>query len=598
MTKKKKKYPRTTRELVFNGIGVSAGIAMGPVFFVQELPFRIDDKRFISEDQIQLEIDYFKNAIEKTKEELILTVESTKARFGNEFAAIFESHYLLVDDPEIIQATTGIIEKELLSAQSSYFKVMKQNIDSLTASKNTYLRERVLDVQDVKRRVIANMKKRTDNVEIPVPSVIVAHSLNPSDLISLERAKILGFITEVGSKTSHAAIIARAMGVPSIVGVEDVISYLKDRQSVLVDGKKGELVINPNKSTINSYRKRLKQLDQHEKELAVLKDLDAVTLDGRVIQLSANIEFPLELDAVLEYGAHGVGLYRTEYLLLQSEQMPSEEIQYAEYLNISKKIGKKDPLTIRTFDIGGDKIPVKIMKAIGYRREDNPFLGWRATRIFLHHTSYMKQQIRTILRISGVKKGVRLMFPMIASLEEIRAAKKLVHEVKNELQREKVKFDPNIEIGVMIEIPSAAMIADELAAEVDFFSIGTNDLVQYTMAADRGNPKVSYLNNYFNPAVLRLIRMIIRAGQSRGIKVSMCGEMAANPYATILLVGLGLDEFSTSPIAIPEVKRIVRSIEYREAREISDSVMGLKLAEEVEKEVMRITADRFPDIEG
>jgi phosphotransferase system enzyme I (PtsI) len=403
----------------------------------------------------------------------------------------------------------------------------------------------------------------------------------------LDRRKILGFATDMGGRTSHAAILARALEIPSVLGLGNLTEIVTQDQTIIVDGNRGEVFIEPSPSTLKVFRKLQKEYSAFEQELANISELPCQTLDGKAIELAANLEFPGELDSVIAHGAKGIGLYRTEYLYLARPELPSEEEQYQAYQEVAARI-YPNSVIIRTADLGGDKSP----RSLPIPREENPALGWRAIRICLKEIDMFKAQLRAILRAS-VRGNVKIMFPMITSIEELYQSLELLDSVKVELRIEGIPFNAAIEIGTMIEVPSAAIMSDVIAAKVNFLSLGTNDLIQYTLAVDRSNERISYLYENFPPAVLRLIKQVIDAGHRKGIWVGLCGEMASDPQAILILVGLGLDEFSVSPVALPKIKQIIRSIEYAEAAEIAQRILAMETGSEIQKYIEVIMAEKF-----
>jgi phosphotransferase system enzyme I (PtsI) len=422
---------------------------------------------------------------------------------------------------------------------------------------------------------------------IDTPVILVARSLSPGDVVHMKKESILGFATDLGGRTSHVAILAKSMGIPAVVGLKNFFEQVQDKQSIILDGVKGEMVVCPDENTLVEYEKRRRFILKRTAELSQLRSLPAVTLDGRKIELSANIEFPADTDAALEYGAEGIGLFRTEYLYITREGFPTEEEQHQAYQEVMEKV-HPGSVILRTFDLGGDKFGPHDGSLV----EANPFLGWRAIRASLDLPDLFKIQLRAMLKASA-KKSIKIMFPMISEVEELKKAKAILNEAKEELKRKKIPYDEKIPVGIMVEIPSAALAADSLAKECDFFSIGTNDLIQYTLAVDRGNEKIAHLYQSFHPAVLRLIKETVDAGHRNGIWVGLCGEMAADPLATTLFVGMGMDELSTSAMAIPEIKKIIRSINFEDAKKHADEVLKLSTIDEIKRFLIEEYANRF-----
>jgi phosphotransferase system enzyme I (PtsI) len=484
------------------------------------------------------------------------------------------------------------ITKEKKSADYAFYDVMQKYQNTLDESSIEYFQSRISDLNDVKRRVIRQIQgDRTDYLsKLQGSAIIVARDLTPSDTVMLNRRKVLGFAIDYGGRTSHAAIMARSMEVPAVVGLRRLSKLVREGDRIIIDGNEGRVLVQPDEKTLKKYRRLRIKFYKLERKLSQIRNLRCITLDGKEIELSANLEFPDEVDSVISHGARGVGLYRTDYIYLTKTELPTEEEQLEEYTKIVKKISP-DPVIIRTMDLGGDKNPQSIV----IPPEENPFLGWRAIRISLERQDIFKVQLKAILRASN-EGNVKILFPMISGLEELLECKNILEQAKSELKKQGIPFDRNIEIGLMIEVPSAALLADKLAAEVDFLSIGTNDLVQYLLAVDRGNERVAYLYKHLHPAVLRMIKHIIMAGHEQGVWVGMCGEMASDPLATLILLGLDLDEFSVSPMAVPEIKKIIRSTDHREAVRIANKVLEFEKATDVEKFMTRIVRQKFKDL--
>ncbi|RMD94349.1 MAG: phosphoenolpyruvate--protein phosphotransferase [Calditrichaeota bacterium] len=588
----KKILEKVKCDYLLSGIPASPGIAISKVFLLSGDTVLVE-RRYINESEIDVEIEKFKEAIEKSKNEIRTLQSRAERRVGAKHAKIFDVHKLILEDEVLIEETLRTIRERKIPADYAFYQVMKKYQNTLDDSEAEYFQNRIADLRDVKRRVIRHIQgDRSDYLStLEGSAVIVASDLTPSDTVVLDKRKVEGFATDLGGKTSHAAIMARSLNVPAVVGLRNITSLVNDGDRIIVDGNRGVVLVRPDEKTIKRYRRLQERYYQIKQKLAEIKDLPCITLDGRQIELSANLEFPDEVEAVLSYGARGVGLYRTDYIYLAKKTLPTEEEQLEEYLKIVKKIAP-DPVIIRTMDLGGDKLPQSIL----IPPEDNPFLGWRAIRISLERSDIFHTQLRAILR-SSAHGNVKILFPMISSLEEIIESKKAVEKAKEELARENIPFDENIEIGVMIEVPSAALMADQLAAYVDFLSIGTNDLVQYLLAVDRGNERVAYLYKHLHPAVLRMLKHIIQCGHQAGVWVGMCGEMASDPLATLILLGLELDEFSVNPTAVPEIKKIIRSVEYREAVRIANKALEFKTALEVERFMTKIIRKKFKDLE-
>jgi phosphotransferase system enzyme I (PtsI) len=483
----------------------------------------------------------------------------------------------------IIDEIINRLRKEKLNIEYVFEIVLKKYITAFQKINDEYLKERITDIEDVGKRLLKNLLGETKQIlfNLPPKSVVVAYDLSPSDTATMHRKNVIAFVTDIGGKTSHTAIMAKSLEIPAVVGLEDITEHVKNGDTIIVDGTTGTVHINPRQNVLDQCLKDQKRLIRFDKELQELKFLSAETKDGHCVELSANIELPEEIPAVIAHGAEGIGLYRTEYFYMNRKDLPTEEEHYEAYSKVCDKI-KPNALTIRTLDLGGDKF----LSQLNVPKEMNPFLGWRAIRLSLANPDVFKAQLRAILRASTHGK-IRLMYPMISGVEELDAANKFLEEAKKELRAKHIPFSKDIEIGAMIEVPSAALIADILAEKVDFFSIGTNDLIQYALAVDRVNEKIAYLYEPTHPAVLRLIRNIIDAGHSKGIWVGMCGEMAGEPRFAPLLLGLGLDEFSVPTTSILKIKKIIRSVIYDDTKELADEALRLSTAKEVEELVAK-----------
>ncbi|MFH1645823.1 MAG: phosphoenolpyruvate--protein phosphotransferase, partial [Candidatus Omnitrophota bacterium] len=455
--------------------------------------------------------------------------------------------------------------------------VLKKYVKAFQKIDDEYLRERIADIEDVGKRLMANLlgEKKKGLVDLPAKSIVVAYDLSPSDTATMHRKNVISFVTDIGGKTSHTAIMAKSLEVPAVVGLENVTENVNNGDSIIVDGANGLVYLNPTATVIARYTAEQKELVKFGKELQELQLLPAETLDHHKIELASNIELPEEVPSVVHYGAEGIGLYRTEYFYMNRTGLPTEEEQFQAYKNVAQQL-KPYPVTIRTFDLGGDKF----LSNLNVPKEMNPFLGCRAIRLSLANPQLFKVQLKAILRASAYGK-VRLMYPMISGSDELAMANNILEECKQELKAKRVAFDKNIEVGIMIEVPAAAMIADILAEQVDFFSIGTNDLIQYSLAVDRVNEKIAYLYEPAHPAILRFIRNIISAAHAKGIWVGMCGEMAGEPFFVPLLLGMGLDEFSVPVSALLKIKKIIRSITYDNAKDVAQKALSLSTAKDI-----------------
>ena len=575
----------------FKGIPVSSGVAIGKAFLLSGEDVKFDKKK-IAASEIEAEIDNLHDAIEKTRAELKAARRTTQYRIGKENATIFDMQHLVLDDPLIREETIEAIREKKMAADYAFYTVMQKYQDQLAGAKDEYFQERTADLRDIKRRVIRNIQgHHTDYLhKLNGTAIIIARDLTPSDTIAMDRHKILGFITDFGGKTSHSSIIARSYGVPAAVGMRHLTEHVKNGDRIILDGNEGAVYINPDRKTLQSYQRLQKKIHAINKQLSVLRDLPARTLDGGDVELAANIEFTDEVENVIAYGARGIGLFRTDYLFLARPDLPSEDEQFREYKSVAERV-RPYPVIIRTLDVGGDKNP----ESIQIPPETNPYLGYRAIRISLEHPEIFMPQLRAILRASAFGR-IKLLFPMVSNLTEVREIKTVVQKAKNELRKKKLPFDEKIEIGVMIEVPAAAVIADLIASEVDFLSIGTNDLVQYLMAVDRGNERIAYLYRDLHPAVLRVIHNVVQAAHKKGTWVGICGEMGANPLATLILLGLGIDEISVIPIVLPEIKKIIRSIDHQETVRVAEKVLEMGTPDEVENFMMRYMRRKFKDM--
>ena len=577
------------KELVLDGIAASPGIAIGKAFLLGGDVVRIRE-RTLAEDDISAEISRFQNAVHATSKEIRRLRDEVARDMGDESAKVFDAHQLMLEDELVIDETIRRIKDEKRNADFIFFEVMRRLQSSLSTVNDEYFSARVSDLRDVKRRVIRHIQgDRRDHLsQLRSPAIVVTNDLTPSDTVMIDKEKVLGFATDLGGRTAHAAIMARSLELPSVVGLRQITSNIQSGDKLILDGVQGRVIINPSDTTLKQYLERQKDFDELNKKLAGIKELPARTLDGKDIELAANMEFPTELDSVIAHGAKGVGLYRTEYLYLAKNELPDEQEHYEAYRRVVEGLAP-DAVIIRLLDLGGDKIS----HIINMAPEENPYLGKRAIRILLENPDLLKTQLRAILRASAYGE-VKILLPFVSSLNELHEIKWVLEEIKKQLRLNGMRFAEDIEIGVNIEIPSAAVIADLFAKEVDFLSIGTNDLIQYTLAVDRGNEHIAHLYQSFSPSVLRLIRLTVESGHENGVWVGMCGEMAGDPFATLLLIGLELDELSVSPLVLPEIKEIIRSTTYEEAKEVTEKVFAMTTAEEIEKYLKKIMQDKFP----
>ena len=582
----KKKHSK--RMIKLSGIAAAPGIVIGKAFRLTGDVVKVEERN-ISPEEVAREIKKFHRAIELTNTELAEIQSQAKKRVGIEGEKIFDAHHLLLNDNVINEETIHKIQYEYKNADFAYYQVMQKFQSSLEKVDNEYFHGRLADIKDVKRRLIRNIQGREPHYlnSLTNPAVIMAHDLTPSETVLLDRQKVLAFVTDMGGKTSHAAIMARSLEIPSVVGLKEITILAQSGDTVIVDGNYGIAIINPTATELKKYIKLRDQYHEVTKKLSNIRDLPCRTLDGKDVELSANLDFADEINSIITYGARGIGLFRSENLYLTRSELPTEEEEFQEYYKVAEKVSPY-PVIIRTLDIGGDKNP----RCIQIPQEDNPFLGWRAIRLCLENVDLFKTQLRAILRAS-VMGNVKIMLPMISSLEEIYQAKTIIEQVKAELRVKKIPFDEDIEIGVMIEIPSAAITAEDIAEEVNFLSIGTNDLIQYTLAVDRGNARVAHLYKRLPPSVLRIIKDVVKAGHRKGVWVGMCGEMAADPLATLILLGLDLDELSVSPSMLPEVKRIIRATTFEQAERIAEKALQMKTSDQIETYMRNVLSTRF-----
>lgn len=567
--------------LKITGIAASAGVAIAPAFKLEHPDYTVKQQH--AKDS-SAELQRFEEALAASVQELEAIKERTQQELGAKKAEIFESHLLILSDPELLTPVRDKIANELVTAEFALDETAKQFISMFENMKSAYLRERAADMRDVTKRVLTHLLgvKYVNPAEINTEVIVVAEDLTPSDTAQLNRQFVKGFTTNIGGRTSHSAIMARSLEIPAVVGTKDVLSQIESGDLLIVDGLDGEVIINPAPELVAEYEaKRDRHLRQIE-EWKKLRDLPTVSRDGVHVELAANIGTPNDVAGVLENGGEGVGLYRTEFLYMGRTELPSEDVQFQAYKTVLEKMEGK-PVVVRTLDIGGDKE----LPYLDLPKEMNPFLGFRAVRLCLDRQDIFRTQLRALLRAS-VYGNLRIMFPMIATLDEFRQAKALLEEEKAKLVGEGTAVSDSIQLGIMVEIPSTAVLADQFAQEVDFFSIGTNDLIQYTMAADRMNERVSYLYQPYNPAILRLVKMVIDAAHKEGRWVGMCGEMAGDATAIPLLLGLGLDEFSMSATSILPARSQISKLSKAEMEKLAAEALQKRTAQEVVELVQAI----------
>jgi phosphotransferase system enzyme I (PtsI) len=552
---------------MWQGLAAAPGIAIGPAAVLKKTTGDLEQTGPAAEPQE--EEARLTAAVEAVRRELTALKERTEREVGAEQAAIFGAHLLMLDDPALVGETRRLIREEKLAAPAALTRVVDDLAAVLDALPDEYLRERAADVRDVGGRLLAELTGARTEVVLPAPAVVVGADLTPSQTAQLPKDKLLALLSGTGGRTAHVAILARSLGIPAVVGLGERLSTVRDGDLVAVDGTQGLVAVNPSDQELEEWRRRQAAAEEEKARLAAFKDLPGVTRDGRRVELAANIGTPGDVGPAQALGAEGVGLFRTEFLYMDRTDLPSEEEQFEAYRTAVAAFAPQ-PVIIRTLDIGGDKE----LPYLGLTREENPFLGLRAIRFSLARPEVFRTQLRAILR-AGAYGNVKVMFPMVATPAEVRSARRHLEEVREELSRAGVKLAEKIEVGIMVEVPAAALAADLLAPEVDFFSIGSNDLIQYTLAADRHNERVAYLYEPFHPAVLRLIERTIRAAHAAGIWAGMCGELAGDRLATPLLLGLGLDEFSMAAGSLPAVKERLRALSYAEAQRIAATALSL-----------------------
>lgn len=578
-------------EKVLMGIGVSPGIAIGPAHLLKTSDVQVLE-RSISEDEIPLEIARLEEALMATRAQLREIQHRIGEAIGDESASIFDAHLLVVDDRSMMEEVIRELHERKQNVDAVLQSVAMKYADTMGQLDDSYLRERAVDVRDVTRRILSNLVGETMTTleNIPEPGILVAHDLSPSESAMLDRDLVMAFVTDLGSPTSHTAIMARGLAIPAVVGMHNVSVSVHAAQTVLVDGSKGLVILDPTEETRARYQLKREARATIHHRLATLRDQPAQTRDGYQVMLSANIELPREVDGVLEQGGRGVGLFRSEFLYLAETELPTEADQTAAYEEVASRL-YPDPAIIRTLDLGGDKF-VSDIRTPG---ENNPFMGWRAIRFCLAQPKLFKTQLRAILRASRYD-NVSIMFPLVTSAEEVRQAKALLEEAKGELVEEGTPFNANLPVGVMVEVPSAALTADQIAPLVQFFSIGTNDLVQYTMAVDRVNERIAHLYEPTHPAVIKLIDHTIRTAHRHGIWAGICGEMAGDPVLVPLLLGLGADELSVNPVSIPMVKEVIRGLRYLDAQQLAEYALAAEDGQSIREQCRELVARMTPEV--
>jgi phosphoenolpyruvate-protein phosphotransferase (PTS system enzyme I) len=566
-----------TGEKIIRGIPVSAGVCRGKILVIDRTRHSID-RRELPEAEIPEELNRFQHALVQTRAQVQEVQRQLTEGLGASHATIFDAHLLVLEDPSVIDEVVRVIQQDRVNAEFAFHTITDRYIAALAKVEDEYLRERATDMRDVAGRVMNNLLGINENLDLAhlsEPCLIIAHDLTPSKTAQLDRKNVLGFATDIGSRTSHTAIMARSLRIPAVVGLKNASEVLETGEYALLDGYNGLIIINPTDQTLFEYGQLIRKQVSLEEKLRDTLNQHAVTLDNHRIFISANIEQAADTESVRNSGAEGVGLFRTEYLFLNREHQPTEEEQYEAYRQVAEAL-KPDPVVIRTLDLGGDKL----LSSLGIPQEMNPFLGWRAIRYCLQQEDVFRAQLRAILRASSVG-NLKVMYPMISGLDELVQANAFVAQAKEELRREGIPFDENIELGAMIETPSAAMIADALAKRVQFFSLGTNDLIQYTLAVDRMNEKIAHLYEPTHPAIVRLIKRTVDAARKHKVWVSVCGEMAGDPTLTPLLIGLGVDELSAAPSVLAPLKYLIRRLKISDCQSLAAFALESESATEI-----------------
>lgn len=578
-------------EITYTGIPASPGIAFGPIHVIAR-GFSAPEVYAIPEEDIAEEQERFTNAVDVTKKQLIDLQERLESLSGNKESEIFEAHVLLLEDQMLLGKVETAIRDRKQNAEYAFYAVMQNFLEAMRRIPDPYLRERTADIEDVCQRLLRNFAVDEEHAheELDEKHILLAYDLSPSDTASSNRKHLLGFATEQGSVNSHTAILARSFGIPAVVGLDASVIQVTALTPAVIDGYSGKLILNPSQQTLQKYISIGEEKEKKRTQLDAKRDEATNTTDGREIALSANIEFLQELHQVQRSGAKGVGLYRTEFLLLNGSEMPDENAQAEAYTKVAKEINPHLSI-IRTLDAGGDKLPVESLT----ETEPNPFLGWRGIRVSLSRPAMFRDQLRAILRASAFGK-VAVMFPLVSGLSELLQAREHLKRCMDELSTEGIPFDPKIPVGVMIEVPSAAICADLLAPHSDFFSIGTNDLIQYTVAVDRGNPHVANLYKPTHPAVIRLIKKTVDAGRDCGIWTGVCGEMAGDIRLTPLLIGLGVEELSVSPQVLPRVGQVIRSLSYEQCLATANEALAQSNSKKIMELTLAIAEERYPDL--
>lgn len=585
------KESQRKKKKILKGIPVCPGIIIGKAHLFDRSKVKVFYQYLTSEEQVREEIERFKSAVKKTKHQ-IMELKSKMPEALKKHSFIIDTHLMMIEDSMITDSTIETIRHDRINAEWALQKSMDKIRELFEQVEDKYIRERINDVQDVVRRLMINLTgKEPENLSsLKERVIIVAHDLSPMDTSEIDTTKIMGFITDVGGKTSHTAIMSQALKIPAVLGLERAMKEINDGSLIIVDGNNGEVIVEPDEETIIQYHEKQERYEKYESYILRTSHLPAVTKDGYHITIKANIEFLEEVVMAKDHGAEGIGLYRTEFLYLRSKGVPSEKELYEDYRELAELIAPES-VTIRTVDLGGDKFTSEI----DLSEEINPAMGLRAIRFCLKQPEIFKSQLRAILRASSVGNNIKIMFPMISGIHEIIESKRILKEVMDELEEKGIPFNRNIPVGIMIEIPSAVTVSDLLARHVDFFSIGTNDLIQYALAIDRVNEHVAYMYQPFHPAIIRMLNQVVHSAKSNGIGVYICGEMAGDPLCIPLMLGLEIEELSMNPPNIPLMKNLIRSISMKEIKSVFHNIMELDTASKVKEFLIKTMLDWVPD---